>query len=83
MPSYKIVRELDKGFCEVVLMADNGKEEVQTYPNDSAILEKAAQHFDAEHKRLEAKIEGMESGEMMGEEIVDAKIVTVPEDLEA
>ena len=54
MASYTILEDLENGRCRVLFTADNGYNEVQEYVNDKNILSNAAQHFDAEQKRLDA-----------------------------
>ena len=81
MPKFLITKELEKGFCRVTLIADNGKSEEQTYQNDPDVLTAAAQHFDAEHKRVDTKAE--EAGREDKPAAKVFEIVDVAENLDA
>jgi len=84
MPSYKILNELPFGSCEVELTADDGYSEVQRYPLDEKVLALAAQHFDAERKKLVAPpLDEKASRLEVKAEVKVFEVVDVPEDLEA
>lgn len=84
MPTYQIIKELEKGFCRVLLTADNDESEEQTYPNDPDVLTAAAQHFDAEHKRKDEvanKVEETARLDVQAEKVFE--VVDVKENLDA